>query len=189
MFLFLVTPCLVLAVQPCMEWIPIKKNKKSIASFIIICPRSVFPAFFLISSAVDKIACKDIAKLPPLCPLRILCLLGPIFGTYFVAIPTFSGSSPYDTIAYFAKIVLLLGSVAFFGIASLLKRIVFLGISYPSTSTHSTAKMFFLTTCKIGLEPIDPAADISIGFARGAFLLLLLNLLKVGQIYNCTNVF
>ena len=27
MFLFLVTPCLVVAVQPCMEWIPLKKNK------------------------------------------------------------------------------------------------------------------------------------------------------------------
>ena len=25
-FLFLVTPCLVVAVQPCIEWIPIKKN-------------------------------------------------------------------------------------------------------------------------------------------------------------------
>ena len=29
MFLFLVTPCLVVAVQPCVEWIPIKKKKKS----------------------------------------------------------------------------------------------------------------------------------------------------------------
>ena len=29
MLLFLVTPCLVLAVQPCMEWIPIKKKRLS----------------------------------------------------------------------------------------------------------------------------------------------------------------
>ena len=28
-FLFLVTPCLVVAVQPCMEWIPIKKKYKT----------------------------------------------------------------------------------------------------------------------------------------------------------------
>ena len=28
MCFFLVTPCLVVAVQPCMEWIPIKKKKK-----------------------------------------------------------------------------------------------------------------------------------------------------------------
>ena len=27
-FLFLVTPCVVVAVQPCMEWIPIEKEKK-----------------------------------------------------------------------------------------------------------------------------------------------------------------
>ena len=30
LFLFLVTPCLVVAVQPCMEWIPIKKKKTTV---------------------------------------------------------------------------------------------------------------------------------------------------------------
>ena len=30
---FLVTPCLVVAVQPCMEWIPIKKKKKCIGFY------------------------------------------------------------------------------------------------------------------------------------------------------------
>ena len=32
MFVFLVNPCLVVAVQLCMEWIPIKKNQRNIKS-------------------------------------------------------------------------------------------------------------------------------------------------------------
>ena len=144
---------------------------RSITSFIIICPRSVFPAFFPISSTVDRITCEGIAELAPLCPLRFLHLLRPIFRTYFLAILTFCGSSLLYTLEYFAKSVLLFGSITFFGNASLLKRILFLGVSYPSTSSPYLhvlpPKNFFPTPCN-SQEPIDSATDINIGFARDA---------------------
>ena len=35
-FRFLVTTCLVVAVQPCMEWIPIKKKKSNIANSMMV---------------------------------------------------------------------------------------------------------------------------------------------------------
>ena len=36
MLFFLVTPCLVVAVQPCMGWIPIKKKKQTIPTLLML---------------------------------------------------------------------------------------------------------------------------------------------------------
>ena len=41
MLLFLVSPCILVAVQSCMEWIPIKKNPHSSPWFSAVCPAAI----------------------------------------------------------------------------------------------------------------------------------------------------